>query len=118
MAERENFWKGWRERFSALRNVPPVLRIVWESGPVVVGLGLAFRFLASFVPVLALWITKLIIDTIVRAVAAHRPVEGSLCGLSVADLGWPFLGAVFARQMAIWEVWWSENTTGPSSSRL
>src|SRR5439155_1684109 len=69
MAERENFWKGWRERFSALPNVPRVLRIVWESGPVVVGLGLAFRFLASFVPVLALWITKLIIDTIVRAVA-------------------------------------------------
>ena len=36
MTQQETFWSGWRERLSALRNVPPVLKIVWESGPSVV----------------------------------------------------------------------------------
>ena len=53
MAEREKFWSGWRERLSALRNVPPVLRIVWESGPVVVSLGLIFRLITSLIPIVA-----------------------------------------------------------------
>ena len=43
MTDAEGFWGGWRERLAALRNVPPVLGIVWESGPLVVSLGLVFR---------------------------------------------------------------------------
>ena len=97
MAERENFWLGWQERFSALRNVPPVLRIVWQSGPLVVTLGLVFRFLTSFIPVVALWITKLIIDNIVHAVTAHRPVERSLWWLVAAEFALAILGSVLGR---------------------
>jgi ATP-binding cassette, subfamily B, bacterial len=111
MAERENFWKGWRERFSALRNVPPVLRIVWESGPVVVALGLAFRFLASFVPVLALWITKLIIDRIVHAVAMHRPVEGSLWWLVAAEFALAIFGSVLGRTVDYLDALLADNYT-------
>jgi ATP-binding cassette subfamily B protein len=111
MAERENFWKGWRERFSALRNVPPVLRIVWESGPVVVALGLAFRFLASFVPVLALWITKLIIDRIVHAVAMHRPVEGALWWLVAAEFALAIFGSVLGRTVDYLDALLADNYT-------
>ena len=39
MSQKENFWSSWRERLSALRNVPPVLKIVWQSGPGVVSFG-------------------------------------------------------------------------------
>ena len=73
MADRENFWGGWRERLAALRNVPPVLRIVWQSGPSVVSLGLVFRLISSLTPLAALWITKLIIDGIVHAVSSISP---------------------------------------------
>jgi ATP-binding cassette subfamily B protein len=97
MEERENFWRGWQERFSALRNVPPVLRIVWQSGPLVVAVGLVFRFLASFIPVVALWITKLIIDSIVHAVTAHRPVESSLWWLVAAEFALAIFGSVLGR---------------------
>lgn len=41
MADSKNFWTGWRERLSALGNVPAVLKIVWDSGPGVVVFGLA-----------------------------------------------------------------------------
>ena len=62
MAEAGKFWGSWNERLTALRNVPPVLRIVWQSGPLVVSLGLIFRIVTSLLPLAALWITKLIID--------------------------------------------------------
>jgi ATP-binding cassette subfamily B protein len=68
MVERESFWSGWKERVAALRNLPPVLKIVWQSGPTVVGLGLAFRVVGSLLPVALLAITKLIIDDIVHIV--------------------------------------------------
>ena len=97
MAEPEKFWKSWRERLSALRNVPPVLRIVWQSGPVVVTLGLIFRLITSLLPIAALWITKLIIDGIVHAISSHQPVPSSLWWLVAAEFGIAIFGSVLNR---------------------
>jgi ATP-binding cassette, subfamily B, bacterial len=41
---------AWGDRIRALRNVPPVLRILWESGPAVVTWGLILRVLVAFMP--------------------------------------------------------------------
>lgn len=54
MAERESYWEGWQERISALRNVPAVLKIVWDSGPRVVTFGLVSRVFSSLLPVVLL----------------------------------------------------------------
>jgi ATP-binding cassette subfamily B protein len=97
MAEPEKFWKSWRERLSALRNVPPVLRIVWQSGPVVVTLGLIFRLVTSLLPIAALWITKLIIDGIVHAKSSHQPVPSSLWWLVAAEFGIAIFGSAINR---------------------
>ncbi len=97
MSERENFWSGLLERLSALRNVPPVLRIVWKSGPLVVSLGLIFRLLASLLPIVALGITKFIIDSIVNVVSSHQPVPTSLWWLVAAEFGIAIFGSVLSR---------------------
>jgi ATP-binding cassette, subfamily B, bacterial len=97
MAKPENFWSGLMERLSALRNVPPVLRIVWKAGPIVVTLGLIFRLIASLVPVAALWITKLIIDGIVHAISNHESVPTSLWWLVAAEFGVALFGSVLTR---------------------
>ena len=97
MTQEETFWSGWRERLSALRNVPPVLKIVWESGPLVVSLGLFFRLITSLVPIVALWITKLIIDDIVVIVSQHQPVPRSLWWLVAAEFGVAIFGSVLSR---------------------
>lgn len=55
----------------ALENVPPVLRIVWQSGPYVVALGLLFRVVASLVPVSTAYVSKLIID-VITDIVQHR----------------------------------------------
>ena len=36
----KTFWGGWQERLRALRNIPPLMKIVWESGRAVVAGGL------------------------------------------------------------------------------
>jgi ATP-binding cassette subfamily B protein len=92
MTAKQSFWTGWRERLSAIRNVPPVLRIVWESGRAVVVFGLISRLFASLLPIGLLWITKLIFDSIVRTVTTHQSVPTSLWWLVAAE----FALAVFS----------------------
>lgn len=78
MSERPEFWSGWRDRLSALRNVPVVLRFVWESGRAAVVLGLVARIIASILPPALFWVSKLIIDTIQGIVTTHQPVPSRL----------------------------------------
>jgi ATP-binding cassette, subfamily B, bacterial len=56
--------KGWRERLRALRNIPPLLRMVWATSPLLTIGTIAFRLLASLIPVAMLWVGKLIIDLV------------------------------------------------------
>src|SRR5258706_4312577 len=97
MAERESLWTGWQERISALRNVPAVLKIVWDSGPAVVIFGLVSRVFASLLPVMLLWITKLIIDGIVHAVSTHQPVQRWFWWLVAAEFSLAVLNSVLVR---------------------
>ena len=87
MTGEPDFRGGWRERFAALRNVPAVLRFVWESGRTVVVLGLISRVIASLVPPALFWVTKLIIDTIYRLVTTHQPAGARLWWLVAAEFG-------------------------------
>src|SRR5579862_6046149 len=97
MKHKENFWAGSRERFAALRNVPPVLGIVWQSGPAVVAAGLVFRLLTSLLPIALLWVTKLIIDGIVHAVSTHQPVQPGFWWLVVAEFVLAGISTVLTR---------------------
>src|ERR1700739_65551 len=85
MKTQAEFWGSWRERFSALRNVPPVLRFVWESGRTVVILGLVARVIASLLPPALFWVSKLIIDNIFRTVTTHQPISSRLWWLVAAE---------------------------------
>ena len=97
MTERQNFWSGWKERISALRNVPAVLKIVWDSGPGVVVFGLVARVFASLMPVGLLWITKLIIDGINNAGHAHQAVRPGFWWVGVAEFSLAVLNSILLR---------------------
>lgn len=97
MADRKNFWTGWQERIFALGNVPAVLKIVWESGPAVVIFGIVSRIFSSLLPVLLLWITKLIIDGIVYAVSNHQPVGPRFWWLVAAEFSLAVLNSILVR---------------------
>ena len=97
MAERKTFWTGWHERIAALRNVPAVLKIVWEAGQSVVIFGLVARLFSSLLPVVLLYITKLIIDNIVHAISTHEVVTSRLWWLVAAEFCVAVLNSVLVR---------------------
>ena len=97
MAERKSFWTGWHERIAALRNVPAVLKIVWDSGHSVVIFGLVARLFSALMPVVLLWITKLIIDNIVHAVSTHQAVPPRLWWLVAAEFTIAVLNSILVR---------------------
>ncbi|HZZ15941.1 MAG TPA: ABC transporter ATP-binding protein, partial [Candidatus Sulfotelmatobacter sp.] len=99
MAEQANYWSGWRERISALGNVPAVLKIVWDSGPSVVIFGLVSRLFSSLLPVVLLWITKLIVDRIVHAVSTHQPVQPGFWWLVAAEFALAVLNSILLRSI-------------------
>src|ERR1700682_2036985 len=99
MEERESLWTGWQERISALGNVPAVLKIVWDSGPAVVIFGLVSRLFSSLLPVVLLWITKLIVDRIVHAVSTHQPVQPGFWWLVAAEFTLAVLNSILLRSI-------------------
>ncbi|WP_058836431.1 ABC transporter ATP-binding protein [Luteimonas abyssi] len=67
-----------RERFDALRNLPPFLRQIWAASPGLTLTSLGLRLVRALLPVTMLYIGKLIIDEVVRLAGA---------GVAPADLG-------------------------------
>src|SRR5215471_17068528 len=87
MAKQDGFWSSWGERLAALRNVPPILKIVWQSGPGVVTFGIVARVVAALLPVAIGYIPKLIIDILEQLIKQRGPVPERL---------WWLVGAEFA----------------------
>src|ERR687897_3436368 len=59
---------SWRERLQALRHLPRLLRMVWDTEPrYVVGI-LVLRVARALIPLAVLWVGKLIVDEVVLAV--------------------------------------------------
>ncbi len=58
---------------AALRNVPPVLRLVWDAAPPVVASGIALRLVSALIPLAMLAISKLIIDAVATKHAGVIP---------------------------------------------
>jgi ATP-binding cassette, subfamily B, bacterial len=66
----------WRERFKALSNVPPLLRMVWHTSPALSVWTLLLRCIAALFPLATLWVSKLIIDLVVRSIR-HQHIQRS-----------------------------------------
>jgi ATP-binding cassette, subfamily B, bacterial len=77
---------SWNQRLAALRNVPPVLRLVWDAAPSVVAGGIVLRLFSALIPVAMLAISKYIIDLVVAAVKHPGPIPVEM---------WYLLGAEF-----------------------
>ena len=97
MAEQQSFLSSWQERLTALRNTPPVLKIVWKSGPGVVVFGLVSRLFASLLPLALLWIPKLIVDEITHPKFAAHVMSPRLWWLVASEFGLAVLGGILAR---------------------
>lgn len=97
MSQHDTFWSSWQERLSALKNVPPILKIVWRSGPGVVGYGIGARIVAALLPVAIGYIPKLIIDILDQAIKTHGAVGPRLWWLVGAEFGLAIFNGIVLR---------------------
>src|SRR5436190_24381617 len=58
--------KSLRDRFGALRNLPPFLKLVWQTSPAISAATLVLRLVRALLPVATLFVGKLIIDEVVH----------------------------------------------------
>ncbi len=97
----------WSERLEALKHVPPLLRLVFETHRGYTVAILLLRAIRSLIPVAVLWIGKLIIDGVVAGVATVRaggtPDWWHLAGLVGLELGIAVVGEGLARLSSLLE---------------
>jgi len=65
-----------RERFNAMRNLPPFLKQIWQTSPGLTLASVGLRAIRALLPIVALYIGKLIIDEAIRVVALGLPQAG------------------------------------------
>jgi len=94
----ENAGTAWGDRLRALKNVPPVLHFVWESGPAVVFWNIAIRILVAFVPVGIGIIAKYIFDD-VKAVIVHQPLPQHFWWLVGSEMALAVLMGILLRSV-------------------
>jgi ATP-binding cassette subfamily B protein len=99
MSQNDNFLSSWQERLSALKNVPPILKIVWESGPGVVTFGIVARVVAALLPVALTYVAKLIIDILNNYLKTHELLSSRLWWLVFLEFGLAVVSSVVARMI-------------------
>lgn len=98
---------SWTERVEALKNIPPLLRMVWDTKPAYAMAIVALRLVRALVPLSVLWIGKLIIDGVVGAMAAHSAGQvvdwRHLVELVLLELAIAIFGEATARAGSLFE---------------
>jgi ATP-binding cassette subfamily B protein len=87
---------AWADRLRALKNVPPVLRFVWESGPRVVFWNIATRIFVAFLPVGIGIVGRFIIDG-VNQIRIHKPLPQHFWWLVGAEMALAVLIGILSR---------------------
>ncbi|HEX5970319.1 MAG TPA: ABC transporter ATP-binding protein [Gemmatimonadaceae bacterium] len=95
--------KTWRERIAALRYVPKLFGLVWQTHR---GYSLAMivlRLLRAFVPVSSMWAAKLIIDEVIALVRQPGASLTPLWEVVALELGIVVVGEILARASSLIE---------------
>jgi ATP-binding cassette subfamily B protein len=77
--------RSLKERVGALRHLWPFLAMAWRTSPQLTAASLLLRLLRALLPVVALYIGKLIIDDVVLLVQAPDKPEHSNNGCAAAS---------------------------------
>src|SRR5277367_2809326 len=86
----------WLDRLRALRNMPPVLRILWESGPSVVSWGLGLRIIVAVLPFGVAKVAQYIVNDIAD-VLRGRPLPSTFWTLVATEVALNVLMGLLTR---------------------
>ena len=107
----------WRQRVEALRYVPLLLRLVWETHRGMATLMLILRLVQAAIPVATLWVGKLIIDTVIALRSGPRDYS-PLWTLVAIEIAIVIAGELLSRGSALVEGLLGDLFSNHSSVRL
>ena len=81
----------------SLRNVRPLLRLVWETSPALVTASIALRLVRGLMPLALLWVPKLILDEVMARLAHPGRPPGTIWKLVALEFALAGLGDLLGR---------------------
>ncbi|TDK21533.1 ABC transporter ATP-binding protein [Luteimonas aestuarii] len=118
-----------RERFDAMRNIAPFLRLIWATSKPLTLASLGLRVIRAFLPILMLYVGKLIIDEAVRLVGLRLGFDSlgeawrsgqldHLLWLLLLEFGLAIVSDLLGRLVSYADALLSELFTNATSIRL
>ena len=89
--------KTLREQLAALSNLPPFLRLIWDTSPRLTTVNVTLRLLQAALPTAILYVGKLIIDEVIRLIDASDGDTTWLWQLIAAELLLGLASDLFSR---------------------
>jgi ATP-binding cassette subfamily B protein len=114
----QTFEEAWKLRLKAVRNLPPLLRMVWASGPSVVAASLLFRLIAAVIPIAMLSVSRLIIDDVVALNAGRQLLPHVFWWLVTLEFALAGLGSILGRTVGFFDSLFADRFTRYVSVRV
>jgi ATP-binding cassette subfamily B protein len=111
------FLGSWKERIRALHNIPPLVGIVWQSGPGVVSGGALCRIFAALIPLSMLAVSKRILDGVQAHFAGH-PLPPGFWYLVAAEFSLAVVGSLIGRATGYFDALLADRFTRHVSIRV
>lgn len=118
MPSTSTFSHGWHQRLRALRNIPPMLGMVWASGPSVVAACVMLHFLAAVIPIAMLSVSRVIIDAVVAATTGSHPLPGGFWWIVSLEFVLAAAASVLGRAIGFFESLFADRFTRYVSVRV
>lgn len=107
-----------RERLGALRNLPPFMRLVWETSRALTVAQAAIRLVRAVLPVLMLYVAKLIIDEVVALAQSHGRALDHVAMLIAIEFGLTIASDILTRLVGLVDTLLSERVGTATSLKL
>ncbi len=108
----------WRTRLASLRNIRPLLGMVWSTSPPLVSVTIALRLVRAMLPLAMLWVSKLILDAVVAWIKRGNGNATHLWKLVALELGLAVLSDLLARANSLADSLLGDRFTNRISVRL
>jgi ATP-binding cassette subfamily B protein len=106
-----------RERLAALRYIPPLAKLIWQTHRGFTAAMLVLRLVRAFVPIATFWVGKLILDTVIAVRDGHAELP-ALWRYVAMEVAIVVLGEVLARASSLIESLLSDLFSNRMSVRL
>ncbi|WP_048921455.1 ABC transporter ATP-binding protein [Rufibacter radiotolerans] len=107
-----------QERVSALKHLPPFLKMVWQTNPRMAMVNVVLRLLRAAVPVAMLYVGQLIIDEVLRLTQTNDKLLGYLLTLVAIEFGLAVVSDFLNRGIALIDGLLGDLFANQSSIRL